>query len=83
MVGDLFKRVVNVAVAGLAGITFFLVPMGEKTLFQHAVAVFTSAPAREAGAAVAEAGRRVVDVVQGEARKHLPEREAPQRDPGR
>lgn len=73
MLGNLLKRLVNAAVLALAAVTFFLVPMGGKTLFQHAAAVFTSAPAREAGQAVEGAGRRVARAVQTEVRRLLDE----------
>lgn len=65
------KRVVNAAVLGLAALTFFLFPIGGKTAFQHAVAIFTSPPAREAGASFASAGRRAVAAVRSEVRKVL------------
>lgn len=65
------KRVVNAAVLGLAALTFFLFPIGGKTAFQHAVAIFTSPPAREAGSAFAGAGRRAAAAVRTEVRKIL------------
>jgi hypothetical protein len=71
VLGNFLKRLVNVAVFGLAALTFFLVPLGRKTAFQHAAAIFTSPPAREAGAAVADAGRRVASAVKSEAQKLL------------
>lgn len=73
MLGNFIKRLVNAAVLGLAAITFFLVPIHQKTPFQHAVAVFTSPPAREAGTAIADASRRVASTVQTEVRKVLTE----------
>ena len=71
MLGNLVKRLLNVAVFGLATLTFFLVPIGRKTGFQHAVAVFSSPPAREAGASFAEAGRRTAESVHAEVQKLL------------
>lgn len=68
------KRVVNAAVLGLAALTFFLFPIGGKTAFQHAVAIFTSPPARAAGAAFADAGRRAAGAVRSEVRKVLDSR---------
>jgi hypothetical protein len=59
VVGELAKRVVNAGVLFLAAITFFLVPLGGKTPAQHLVAIFGTAPAREAADACADAGRRV------------------------
>lgn len=49
MIGDLAKRAVNLAIVLLAAVTFFLVPFGRKTLFQHCKAIFTTAPAEELG----------------------------------
>lgn len=74
------KRVVNAAVLGLAALTFFLFPIGGKTAFQHTVAIFTSKPAREAGAAFAAAGHRAADAVRTEARKILDSRPPRRRD---
>lgn len=71
MLGNLVKRLLNAAVLGLAGLTFFLVPIGRKTPFQHTVAVFSSPPAREAGASFAEAGRRTATSVQAEVKRLL------------
>ncbi|MBK8252192.1 MAG: hypothetical protein IPK82_05935 [Polyangiaceae bacterium] len=66
MVGNVIKRVVNTAVVGLAALTFFLVPIGAKTDFQHSVAIFTSKPAKEAGTAISETSRKVATVIQNE-----------------
>lgn len=59
MLGEVAKRVVNGAVLFIAAITFFLVPVGRKTLAQHVMAIFGTSPAREAADACADAGRRV------------------------
>lgn len=58
MIGDFVKRLFNGAVLFLAALTFFLVPVGRKTPAQHLVAIFSTKPAREAGAAFADAARR-------------------------
>lgn len=71
MLGNLVKRLLNAAVLGLAGLTFFLVPIGRKTAFQHTVAIFTSPPAREAGASFAETGRRTAESVHAEVKRLL------------
>ncbi len=55
MIGALAKRLAEGAVLVLAAIAFFLVPLGGKTPAQHVVAIFTTKPAREAGAALADA----------------------------
>jgi hypothetical protein len=60
VVGELAKRFVNAMVLFLAAVTFFLVPMGRRTLAQHVVAMFGTTPAREAVDACADAGRRMV-----------------------
>ncbi|XXY53883.1 hypothetical protein WME91_22360 [Sorangium sp. So ce269] len=59
MVGDFFKRLVNGVVFLLAALTFFLVPIGRKTAAQHAVAIFSTPPAREAASAFAHIARRI------------------------
>jgi len=61
VLGDLVKRAVNVAVVLVAAVTFFLVPVGRKTLLQHLVAIFTTPPARECAAACTDVARRVVE----------------------
>ncbi len=81
MLGNLIKRLVNTAVLCLAALTFFLVPIGRKTGFQHAVAVFSSPAAREAGASLADATRRAAAGVKSEARKVLDERPPAKSDP--
>lgn len=69
MLGNFIKRLVNVIVLGLAAFTFFLVPIGKKTAFQHFMAIFTSPPAREAGTSFVEAGRRASASVNAEIEK--------------
>jgi hypothetical protein len=59
VLGEVAKRVINGAVLFIAAITFFLVPVGRKTLAQHVMAIFGTEPVREAAGACAEAGRRV------------------------
>ncbi|MFT3775549.1 MAG: hypothetical protein QM820_60145 [Minicystis sp.] len=63
MVGEVAKRVFNGAVLLLAAVTFFLVPLGGKTPAEHLVAIFTTAPAREAAGAARGAGRKIVTSV--------------------
>jgi hypothetical protein len=60
VLGDLAKRLVNGAVVCVAAMAFFLVPLGRKTLAEHLAGVLGTGPAREAAAACAGAGRRVV-----------------------
>jgi len=63
MLGDLAKKAVNLAVVVLAAMTFFLVPFGKRTLFQHLKAVFTTREATELGKEVKKTSQRVVDEV--------------------
>lgn len=81
MLGQFLKRSVNAAVLGLAALTFFLVPIGTKTTFQHSVAIFTSPPAHQAGASFAEAGRRAATDVHAEVRKLFAAKPAPKPAP--
>jgi hypothetical protein len=59
VVGDFFKRLVNGVVFLLAALTFFIVPIGKKTAAQHAVAIFSTPPAKEAASAFAGVARRI------------------------
>jgi hypothetical protein len=61
MLGELAKRVVNLVVSLLAAVTFFLVPIGGKTLWQHTVAIFSTREAAELERAALDTGRDVVD----------------------
>ena len=79
MAGELLKRLVNVAVLCMAALTFFLIPVGRKTLAQHVVAIFGTTPAREAADACADAGRRVVDRATGEHRASPPSPPTPKK----
>lgn len=65
MLGELVKRVVNLAVIVLAAITFFLVPIGSgsKTLYQHVRAVFATEAADELGRELKKTGEDVVHEV--------------------
>jgi hypothetical protein len=66
VLGEVAKRVINGAVLFIAAITFFLVPVGRKTLAQHVMAIFATPPVREAADACAGAGRRVAERAEGE-----------------
>jgi len=77
MLGDLAKRVVNGAVLCVAAMAFFLVPLGRKTLAEHLAGVLGTGPAREAAAACAGAGRRVVTRATGELKALRQEPRAP------
>lgn len=59
MAGTIFKRAVNTVFAFFALIAFFRVPLGEKTGYQHAVAIFSTEPAKEAGRSLAEVSQRM------------------------
>lgn len=49
---SLFARLFEAAVLALAALAFFKVPLGSKTLFEHAAAVLRTEPAKEAGRAI-------------------------------
>jgi hypothetical protein len=66
MLGDLAKRAVNLVVVLLAAVTFFLVPFGRKTLFEHLRAVFSTPEAAEMGHEIAKTSQSVERVVQAE-----------------
>ena len=51
----------NGLVVLLAGLAFFLVPVGGKTAAQHAMAIGASRPAREAATAFASAVMSIAD----------------------
>jgi hypothetical protein len=65
-VGELIKRFFNGMVFFLAVLTFFLVPLGRKTSAQHVAAIFSTKPAQEAGASVAEAARKLSVIIAAE-----------------
>ena len=66
MLGDLVKRLVNGMVLLLGSLAFFLVPVGGKTSAQHAVAIFSTKPAREAAKAFAHTARQIAREVAAE-----------------
>jgi hypothetical protein len=72
MLGDLAKRIVNLVVVLLAAVTFFLVPFGQKTLFEHLKAVFSTPEAAEMGREIAKTGASVERIVQREVEAHSP-----------
>ena len=65
MIGRLVLRAINLVVALLAIYAFFRVPIGRRTGWAHAVAIFSTTPAREAAQDVrdtaVDVGRQVVD----------------------
>lgn len=66
MIGELIKRAVNLAVVALAAVTFFLVPLGQKTMFQHVCAIFSTKEAGELGRELEKTGKTVVAEVEHE-----------------
>lgn len=66
MLGDLAKKAVNLVVVLLAAVTFFLVPFGQKTLFEHLKAVFSTPEAAEMGREIAKTSASVERVVRTE-----------------
>ena len=63
VLGELAKRLINLIVVVLAAITFFLVPLGSKTLFQHMRAIFATPAADELGRELKKTGEGVVQEV--------------------
>ena len=63
MLGTLAKRAVELAILFLAAITFFLVPFGSRTLFQHCRAILTTPPAAELGREIEKKGQQVASEV--------------------
>ncbi len=68
MLGELVKRGVNLLVLGLAGLAFFTVPLGERTLYQHCVAIFSTREARALGDGVERASKHVEAEVRAESK---------------
>lgn len=68
MIGDLVRRVVNVAVFALATSAFFLLPVGGKAMSEHTMAILTTPPAKAAGVAIrdtaSDLARRVMREVE-------------------
>ena len=71
MIGNLARRAVELAILFLAAVTFFVVPFGRRTLFQHLRAVMTTEPAEEMKREVEAKGRQIASELEGEARKKL------------
>lgn len=71
VLGSLVKRLVNGVVLILAGLTFFLMPIGKKTPAEHVVAIFTTRPAREAAQAFKGAAHRLYERIATEAQRLL------------
>jgi len=69
VLGNFVKRLFNAAILFFGVFAFFTVPLGEKTGAEHAVAIFTTPPAREAGAAIASAAQEIVDRAVAEVEK--------------
>ncbi len=63
MLGNLAKRAVNLAILFLAAVTFFLVPFGRRTLFQHCKAIVATEPATELGKELEKKGQEVKGTV--------------------
>jgi len=67
--GQIFKRAVNTVFAFFALVAFFRVPLGDKTGYQHAVAILSTPPAKEAGRSLAEVSQRMVEELTREVTK--------------
>ena len=57
------KLAISVFTLCCVAYVFFMVPLGERTLFQHCVRIAGTDEARELGREVGEAGTRVVDEI--------------------
>jgi len=64
VLGELVKRGINLVVVALAAVTFFLVPLGSKTLYQHMCAIFSTKEAGELGRELEKTGKTVVNEVE-------------------
>jgi len=53
------RRLLDFSIGFFALLGFVLVPLGERTAYEHVKAIFTSGPAVEAGRELVEAGLRV------------------------
>ncbi len=76
MAFKVLKRAINALVLFFATVAFFRVPIGEKTGFEHAVAIFSTPPAKEAGRSIADVSHRIVEDLAKEVErleKHVPE----------
>lgn len=71
MIGNLARRAVELAVLFLAAVTFFLVPFGRRTLFQHLRAVMSTEPAEEMKREVEAKGRMIASELEGQAKTTL------------
>lgn len=80
MIGDVLRRLVNGMVVLLAGLAFFLVPVGGKTAAQHAMAIGASKPAREAATAFASAAMAIADRVRSDYASYQDDRPPAQAD---
>jgi hypothetical protein len=66
VLGELVKRLLNLAVLALAALAFFRVPLGRRTPAEHVAAIFATPPAREAASALADAAAHLGERVAAE-----------------
>ncbi|MFI5297455.1 MAG: hypothetical protein ACHREM_05100 [Polyangiales bacterium] len=66
LIGNLARRLVNGLVILLAAITFFLVPLGKKTMFQHLLAIGGTSEAKELATGLHDKGGEVAGEVRRE-----------------
>ncbi len=66
LIGNLARRLVNGLVLLLAAITFFLVPLGTKTMFQHLLAIGATPEAKELATGLHDKGGEVAGEVRRE-----------------
>lgn len=63
MFGRFVRSVAEIVVLLLAAYAFFRVPIGQKTSFEHLLAIFSTEPAREAAREYKAAGEELRDEI--------------------
>lgn len=69
MFGKFIRSAVEIIVLLFAAYAFFRVPIGEKTSWQHVVAIFSTDEAREAAREYKAAGESLRDEIVGQVRQ--------------
>lgn len=69
----LFKTALRLAIFALALFTFFAVPLGEKTLYQHVSRLLSTEEAKDLGRELKGASQKIGDALQeGASRRNVP-----------
>lgn len=69
MLNRIGRRGLELVIALFALLGFFYVPLGKKTGFEHAKAIFSTKPAQEAGREIVQAGDRIKTKMLDEVRR--------------